>query len=357
MRYNLFFIAFFLLTSSLICQHNAYFSKCDWDKVKLDKNYTPLETDTCMVFASVRDYNESEKMFMGHDCNKTKSIHYFKIYFSGNKWTCVPKKNLTEALNGNLKRKVTVFVEGFGYTFLTALDRATVMARQYDLLVIMFDWPTYRPEKKSGENYRITVRESAEVAIPFAVFLDSLNNYKKSHPEAFETASLFMHSMGNLLMKNAIEKSYIQISDTLFNSVILNASCVPQKNHYLWVEKLSFQRSLYITFNNRDRILNGAKLISGFSKQLGQQSKWPFSKNALYIDFSRVLNREHNYFLYPSVLNERPYIKNIYRTILIGQTPDFSDENRFIRKPHKRRVEVFDLNEAQKGGIGISIGG
>lgn len=357
MRGNIFIILFFLLISSLTSQHNAYFSKCDWDKIKLDKNYTPLETDTCMVFASVRGCEESEKMFMGYDCDKTKSIHYFKIYFSGNKWICVPSLNLTHAMKEVKKANAVVFVEGFGFTFLTTLDRATLMARQYGLFVIVFDWPTYRPDKKSNDNYKITLRESEEVAKPFATFLDSLNNHKKTHTGSYNSISLLMHSMGNLLMMHAINGDYIKTRDTLFNSVIFNAACVPQKNHNLWVEKLTIQRKIYITRNNRDRVLTGAKLISGFTKQLGLQTKKPYAKNALYLDFSRVLAREHNYFLYPGVLGEHPYIKELYRIILFGKEPDFSNESRYIKKPHKNTIEIFDLKEAQKGGIGISIGG
>ena len=119
---------------------------------------------------------------------------------------------------------------------------------------------------------------------------------------------------------------------------------------------MNILKKLYITRNNRDRILNGAKLISGFAKQLGQQPKKPYAKNTLYLDFSRVLDREHNYFLYPGVLRDHPYIKPLYSVILKGEEPDFSNENRYIKKPKKNAIEIFDLAEAQKGGIGISVG-
>lgn len=346
-----------MASTLLRAQHNRYFSKLDWDKVVLNKNYVPGPNDTCIVFASLRSCAESEKIFMGYDCDKTVAIRYFNIYFNGNNWICVPEKNLSDCLKGREDLQAITFVEGFGYTFLTALDRATLLARQYGAFIIMFDWPTYRPEIKPSKNYKITDAESEKLSGHFASFLDSLNTYKLSHKAAFRSTSLIMHSMGNLLLMHAIKKDYLKIRDTLFDAIVLNAACAPQRKHKMWVEKISMQKRLYITRNNRDRVLNGAKVIEGFKKQLGERPRKPYANNALYIDFSRVLDREHNYFLYPSVLNRFPYIKSLYRAILLGAEPDFSNENRYIKKPKKHAIEIFDLQEAQKGGIGISIGG
>lgn len=341
----------------LNAQHNHYFSECDWDKIVLDKNYVPASTDTCIVFASTRSCEESEKMFFGYDCDKKITIHYFNIYFKGNKWVAVPKKNLSQCLEARTDLQSVVFVEGFGRTFLTALDRATLFTRQYGHQVIMFDWPTYRPQIKAGKNYKMTVKESEILSEYFAKFLDTLDVYKSGHPVTFKSLSLIMHSMGNLLMMHAVKKNYLHVKDTLFNSIILNSACVPQRKHKYWVEKITIQKHLYITRNNSDRTLNGAKIISGFKKQLGERPRKPYANNAVYLDFSRVLEREHNYFIYPSVLREHPYIKDLYNTIFIGVEPDFNNETHFIKKPKKHAIELFDLQEAQKGSIGISIGG
>lgn len=337
-------------------QHNAYFFNPDWNKVKLNKNYVPSADDTCLIFASVRNCEENEAMFMNYDCNKEQKIHYFKIYFKGNNWNCVPAQNLSQCLKGIDSSSAVVYVEGLGKTFLTAIDRSTLFSRQYGKQIIMFDWPTYRPDLNGGKNFRISLNESEEVSKIFCVFLDSLNTYKVNHPRAFKSLSLLMHSMGNLLLKHAVENGCLKIQNELFNTIIFNAACVSQKNHSQWMKKINIQKKLYVTINNRDKVLRGAKLVTKLSRQLGQQPKPEYAANALYIDFSRVLEKEHNYFLFPSVLNTHPYIKDIYNLLLSGTEPDFSDENRFIRKPSKNRIEIFDLKEAQKGGIGISIG-
>ncbi len=349
-------LIFILIVTSIHAQNYQYRSDCDWDKVVMVKDYKPELGDTCIIFASVRGCDESEKIFMGYDCDKDISVHYFHVYFKGNRWICVPKKNLTECLNGKTGLSAVMFVEGFGRTFTSALDRATKLSRTYHNQVIMFDWPTYRPQLKATKNYKLTREESQKISLPFANFLDSINHYKLGHPSVFKSLSLIMHSMGNLLMMHAVKNNHLKIQDTLFDAVVLNAACVPQKKHAQWVQKLNIQKKLYLTRNNHDKVLNGAKLISGFQRQLGQRIRKPYASNALYLDFSRVLDSEHNYFLYRHVLAEHPYCKELYQAIFDGIVPDFSNENRYIKKPKKNRVELFDLKEAQKGGIGISIG-
>lgn len=353
---------YFFLPVLLFCgflsqaQHNAYFFNPDWNIVKLNKNYVPAADDTCMIFASVRSYEESEKMFMNYDCNKEQKIHFFKIYFKGNNWTCVPEPNLSSCLRGLDSAAAVIYVEGLGKTFLTALDRATLFSRQYGKQIIMFDWPTYRPALNGGKNFKTSLKESEVVSKTFASFLDTLNKFKSATPKTFSSLCLHMHSMGNLLLMHAINNGYLKINNLLFNTIILNAACVPQKNHATWIEKLNIQKNIYITNNDRDKVLRGAKFATGFTGQLGKKARPPFAKNALYIDFSRVLEKQHNYWLFPSVLRTRPYIKDLYKMLLSGTEPDFSDENRYIKKPNKNRIEIFDLTEAQKGGIGISIG-
>lgn len=352
--YSILFVLIF--STAGFSQHNAYFFKSDWKNIKLDKSYVPTASDTCITFASVRSCDETEKIFMGYDCDKNVTIKYFNIYFSGDNWVCVPKNNFEECFSGETELRATAFVEGFGRTFLTALDRATMFSRQYGQRIIMFDWPTYRPNLKNGKNYRLTVEESSTLSPYFAQFINELYIYKKGHPNTFKSISLLMHSMANLLMMHAVKQDHLKVKDTLFCSYIMTSSCVPQKNHKTWVEKINIQKKLYITSNNRDRTLNGAKLISGFKRQLGERPKKPFASNALYLNFNRVLDREHNYFLYPSVLRRKPYIKDLFKLLLIGQEPDFNDENRYIKKPKRNTIELFDLEEAQKGGISLGVG-
>ena len=51
--------------------------------------------------------------------------------------------------------------------------------------------------------------------------------------------------MGNLLLMYDLQNDYLKnIHSNLFNNVIVNAACVNQKNHKIWLDKLSFSNKL-----------------------------------------------------------------------------------------------------------------
>jgi hypothetical protein len=87
---------------------------------------------------------------------------------------------------------------------------------------------------------------------------------------------------------------------------------VNQKNHKIWLDKLSFSNNIYLTINDKDRNLRGARILFK-ARQLGESPQPEFCKNVNYVDFSDVLSIEHNYFLMQTVLIQKPYLKTILR--------------------------------------------
>jgi hypothetical protein len=251
-------------------------------------------------------------------------------------------------IDANAGTDVVVYAEGLGKTFTSALDRATRVTRTYGVSIIMFDWSTFNPSLKGGQNFRTTRANSKFAAKPFAAMLDSLDNIKKSDDDIFGHLTLFMHSMGNLLMMHAVKRGYLNINEKLFDNVVINAACVPQRKHKYWVEKINIQDHLYITRNNHDRNLNGARFISFFQHQLGERLRGPLAANATYIDFSNILNLEHNYFLYDDVWREKPQIEKIYYNIFHVRDLSLEDKNKF-RRCNKYTVEVVRKRSEQKG--------
>jgi hypothetical protein len=314
------------------------YTNCGWDKVEAPANYIKQEGDTAIVFVSVRHYRPGKEQFLDYGLD-TNALHYFTIFFNHNKWVAIPKNSLKEAyLAADPGNDVVVYAEGLGKTFTGTLDRATRFTRTYHVTTIMFDWPTFNPVLKGGENYRHTLNLSKPTAKVFSRFLDSLNTLKKELG-GFNNLTLFLHSMGNLLMMHSIQQNYLNVKDTLFGNVVLNAACVPQKNHAQWVEKINIQEKIYITRNNHDRSLNGAKIISFFQRQLGERPRPPYAMNAQYINFSTVLSFEHNYFLYDRTIDFYPQIGQLYSSIFHGRKPAFDDVTKF----RKRRSNYVDL--------------
>ncbi len=298
------------------------YSGCDWSKMTLDKTYQATKEDTCIFVVSTRHYNDTLKEFVDYDYDTTASLKYFAVYFQGNRWTAVPYPNLETLLDLKAEFKnVVVFTEGLGKTFTSGIDRATRLKRIYDIDELFFDWPTQRPYMKSGKNFRTTYRVSREVAKPYARFLETFQNYKETHYSKFKITTLMFHSMGNLVLMYDLKNDLFQhIKPGLVDNVLLNAACVPQRKHAKWLSKLSFSKQMFVTINKRDRNLNGARLVL-FCHILGEKVKKPLTPGVHYVSFSKVLEREHNYYLIRPLLAQKPYLKTFYADIFAGKMP------------------------------------
>ena len=298
------------------------YSGCDWSKMVLDKSYIPEKEDTCIFVASTRHYNDTLKQFVDYDYDTTGSLKYFAVYFQGSRWTAVPYPNLETLLD--LKpdfKNFVVLTEGLGKTFTSGIDRATRLKRIYDIDELFFDWPTQRPYMKSGKNFRTTYRVSREVAKPYARCLEELQRYKDAHPSKFKITTLMFHSMGNLVLMYDLKNDLFKnIKPGLADNVILNAACVPQRKHARWLSKLGFSKQIFVTINKRDRNLNGARLVL-FRHILGEKVKKPLVPGVHYVSFSKVLEREHNYYLIRPLLQQKPYLKAFYAGIFAGNMP------------------------------------
>ncbi len=320
------FLRLLLLSTPVFAQNNnkpvVPYSYCNWSNICLDKTYTPSKNDSCLFVVSTRNYNFSKQEFADYDYDNSSILKYFAVYFKGNNWTAIPYSSLEELLNlKNDLKDVVVFTEGLGKTFTLGIDRATKLMRIYPVNGIFFDWPTERPYLGPGKNIMKTCKIAPKVAACYGKFLEEFQCYKNEHPQKFQTVTLLFHSMGNMvLMYNLKNDLYKNLSPGLVSNVVLNAACVKQRHHQKWIDKLSFAKNIYITINDRDRNLRGARIIFA-AHQLGEKIKSRQSKKVHYVNFSEVLDGEHNYFLITSLLKRKPYLKQFYYDIFVGKKP------------------------------------
>ncbi len=322
-----FYLIAFLLSVGLLFSQGtntipAGYSGCDWSKMTLNKNYRANKEDTCVFVVSTRHYNDTLKEFVDYDYDTTGTLKYFAVYFRGSQWTAVPYSDLEALLDLKTGFKhFVIFTEGLGKTFTSGIDRATRLERIYDIDELFFDWPTQRPYMTSGKNFRTTYRVSREVAKPYARFLEEFQSYKEAHRSKFKITTLMFHSMGNLVLMYDLKNDLFKnIKPGLVDNVILNAACVPQRKHASWLSKLSFSKQIFVTINKRDRNLNGARLAL-FRHILGEKVKKPLVPGVHYVSFSKVLEREHNYYLIRPLLQQKPYLKTFYADIFAGKMP------------------------------------
>ncbi len=323
-----------LLLSSLCSWSQANlvpegYTQCTWDEITLvDSSFQ--SADSFLVFVTTRSFKPYKKEFLGNDVSSDSTLRFFTIYFHGNSWKAAPRSTFTAAMNsGKAPSDFVVYSEGDGKTFPDNIDRSTRVSRLYEVGVIMFDWPSRLPEAGGAKNVRNTVRNTRAVAQQYHSFLVLLQTYKSTYPQNISHLSLFCHSMGNAVLKNAIEKyGKTDLDKSFVDNIILNAACVPVKRHNKWLEKLCFQNQIYVLYNRKDKTLRGASLLFG-KKLLGCQLKKPLATNALYIDVGQLALTKHNYFLILQLLHEHPSLFTFFHTILHGGAVNVSDPGRF----------------------------
>lgn len=330
-------LIFFIFISPFIFSQTSKYSSirtyCNKSNSVLNLKYQPVKEDTCLYVVTTRHYSPNDSFFLDYDYDTTATLKYFAVYFHGNHWVSVPKNTLEELLGEvSIDSNLVVYTEGLGRIYHTAVDRGTRMMRNYGVQVLMFDWPTFRPYMKEGKNFRTTYRVSEKVSFAYAKLLDSLQASQSMNDQKYKSVNLFFHSMGNLVLMHAVNHQYFKdLKPEWFNNLILNAACVPQKHHTEWLSKLNISKNIYLTRNNHDKILNGAKLVLA-QHQLGERPKRHFLPTATYVNFSPVLKLEHNYFLLHEVLTQSPYIKDFYQNVLKGKKENFDPEHFKVEK-------------------------
>jgi hypothetical protein len=179
------------------------------------------------------------------------------------------------------------------------------------------------------QSLKETINASDEVAANFVIAMNKLNALHENNYQSSSVSAIF-HSMGNYIIKNITNRHLLKyMPKNLFSNIILNAAAVKQENHANWVEKLTIQKRIYITFNNEDKTLKGAKLLR-FANQLGLGYKGRKAVNAQYVNFSKVASTEHNLFLgkTASEKNNR-YIYSFYDQAVHGKEVNFNNENAY----------------------------
>jgi len=226
-------------------------------------------------------------------------------------------------------RNFLVFVNGHGKNFGQIIGRGFEIAIRYHVNMIMFDWPTdyyalrktARNARKVTENFTTTIRDLEPIL-------------KKDFPAS--NVSVIFHSMGNHIARRLVQKEYIDfISEGFFNNLILNAPAVKQKHHSEWVNQLNIQKRIYIVTNKNDRPLKGVMILR-LARQLGSVYDEPLARNAYYVDFSNIANKEHNIFLGRTDLEKKyPNIAVFYNTLFQGHEPMLTNNPFYLANKHQ----------------------
>jgi hypothetical protein len=194
------------------------------------------------------------------------------------------------------------------------------LEKQYNAEVLMFQWPAQKEKKNKFPQDRARCS-----SIFLKTVLEKLKAYKdkpenKDRWKNFHT-TLLAHSMGNIVLQDAVESHNLSLGQELFDNIILNASAVGLLKHKEWVDRLDFAQNVYIAMYAKDGVLKRArKYVS--EPFLGRQVK-VFKKNpqlqsdqAIYlllINPGVSFFKSHKYYV--GIKKKRPLTK-VYKNIM-----------------------------------------
>ncbi len=167
------------------------------------------------------------------------------------------------------------------------------MQKAYEVDVWMLQWPSSPGPLFLGYPSQEAVTASGKIERVFKHFANRCHH-------AQVQCSLFVHSMGNIVLKNFVgTASAAFLKERLFENIILNAGDADLKDHCDWVDKILFAQRIYITHNQYDVVLGFSKyLYNGAKDRMGQYLPIEPCSQANYIDFSKETGWSfgHEYF-------------------------------------------------------------
>ncbi len=233
-----------------------------------------------------------------------------------------------------------LFVHGDSKTYEQSVMRGFDIQHLHQVNVIVFSWPSKDPTINGLKNFKKSKENVKKSIHHFTKLLQCLDSTKQKHKTFKGKAnfSMFVHSLGNsyleYLFKYSTNKHKFGL---LFDNVIINSAAVNQEKHKEWVEKMNFQKRIYITSNRQDFNLKGSRIFTSDGKLLGEKVETPIADNANYVQFTKAVGfrfptgTTHTFFI-GEVPEESKTIRNFYYTILHGVEIDLSNEHKFIKR-------------------------
>ncbi|WP_343700765.1 alpha/beta hydrolase [Chitinophaga sp.] len=302
-----FLTAIFLMAGITVAQAQGqsapYNSNEHWSEFLLQPETIKPQTqsDTCLVFVSNRYIHPDSLRFVDEYIDTT-SLKYFFLQKAGGKWNVYQASSLGEAMEHMPHGKdIVVYAEGMGKIFTANVVRAKLMAAQYNVNVIMFDYASINNTYKPSKNFKFARHNAKLSAGQYLQLMQELQQARAANAPWMEGARLttFYHSMGNIILEQMVQHHNISSLNEMpfIDNLVINAACVPQKGHAEWVEKIGFAKQVYIHYNRSDLQLKGAHLLM-LKKQLGEKVKSRNrASNAVYVNFHDMVGWQHSYFM------------------------------------------------------------
>jgi hypothetical protein len=334
------YLSFFVFIISSGCSLFAppktpwHFSSAPWEKIRMARQGESIAPqDTLILLYSNRTFHPNRPKIFGDYIDSSETCRSFWIQSKKREWLIFPLHAVEDGLPYFENRDVVVYGEGMGKNFVLATERALAVSNQYKVAVVLMDYPSIHPELNMHKNFQFSRTNAYATAPSFVNLLLALQDYKRKQKEDTQARyTLFLHSMGNIMLQRMVEDRLDStLRSPLFDLVVLNAPCVPQKHHNVWLEKMTLGKTTLVHYNHQDKQLNGAMLLLG-RKQLGARPKFPLAQNAQYVDFHPLVGTLHSTFVdIPGRPPIHPHARHYFYPLFHGEVPPFSDSSFLTR--------------------------
>ncbi len=311
-------------------------------------NHSLAESDNKVFVVTNRivDTTAQGTVIFTNRIDSVYGLKYLSAYKENGEWFVVKYDNLEHLLaNATPYSDWLAWVHGDGQSFLISVERALEIQRLHHVNMLVFSWPSKAPDKSPIGNFKNS-RINAVRSAPYLNEFIHLFNRLKTEKESPVKFSIFFHSLANYMLESAIEQGFLDdVSPGLFENMILNAAATDSEGHRDWVERLNFQKRLFITSNDGDVNLAGLRAFSRFGYQLGEKPLGTLAQNATYLDFTQSVGfrlrtgATHSYY-YSYITRKSKNIRELFTQLLRGKEVNLSEHSRYqlLYAPNYYRV-------------------
>jgi alpha-beta hydrolase superfamily lysophospholipase len=227
-------------------------------------------------------------------------------------------KTIKEINSSQKNDNLILFVHGRGKHPEKAFNKHFLadLEKDYSAKAIMFHWPSWEGR------FAFPTQKARNAAQDFLHVLQVFDQYKQENKNKTNGIkfTLLTNSMGSIVLEQSM-KNYGGHLGSIFDTLVISAPASAAKGHHKWVEKINFSNNVYITINQKDKLLGklGIKLIG---KRLGKGLTSLFGNNfkkarkAHYIDLTKS-QLAHRYYLHRDLIN-KPRALRFYNKVLNG---------------------------------------
>lgn len=223
---------------------------------------------------------------------------------------------LAHALAGQPTRHVIFYVHGRacgggGEPAKSLGEAVPQLEVDYSARVVMFTWPG----SSNGCPLGFPEQEARDSGAALRHTIHKLAAKLGAQPVPGLTLTLVTHSLGNIVLEQALATATTPWPPALFGTVMLNSSATAASGHQTWLSRVGFSTNVYVSVNSGDSVLSAAGV--GRSTRLGKSiDNVTLAANAKYLDVSAA-NVNHAYYLHGGMKGAG--MRAFYDAVMRGQ--------------------------------------